>query len=55
MFQISQTEVMYLLDIFKEIQGGVDEGVVDEMEHAIELLENLPSEEVEIDELITDN
>lgn len=37
-YGVSLTELHYLLDLFKEIKGGVDDGVEYEIEQAIDMI-----------------
>lgn len=41
---ITITEINYLLDLFKEIKEGLDDGVLDEIESAEEMLEGWKTE-----------
>lgn len=38
MIQFTEVEILYLTDLFKEIRDGVDEGVLDEISQAEEML-----------------
>jgi hypothetical protein len=43
-FQATHLELNYLLDLFKEIKEGLDEGVLSEIDQAIEMIEGWKQE-----------
>lgn len=52
--QITKGEILYLLDLLKEVRGGVDDGVLSEIEDAEDLLNGILNQKTEEDDLLED-